>query len=39
MKTISRKIFPGARKLDPLEMNNLHFKTLGNSSPRKQKAD
>lgn len=32
MKEIPRKQYPGAVKLTPMEMNNLHFKTFGPAS-------
>ena len=33
IKIIKHPDIPGARKLTPLEMNNLHFKSVGTHSP------
>lgn len=33
MKHIPIPKLPGARRLTPMEMNNLHFRTLDNHTP------
>ena len=33
MKQIPKVNIAGARRLTPLEMNNLHFRALGSHSP------
>ncbi|MCX4265042.1 MAG: hypothetical protein OSJ37_10070 [Muribaculaceae bacterium] len=33
IKIIPHPVLTGARRLTPLEMNNLHFRTLDNHTP------
>ncbi len=35
IKTIKHPTLPGARKLTPMEMNNLHFRDAATATPRK----